>query len=132
MNNIRDEHVSPDIPNPIGAFSIISCMLIIGFIAAGLRPVADAAGKGRRISFGISKWIVLPLVIAATVLMLKMIPGQVGQNLTRQYKIFGDKHTWAMTVIYTMTLGPSSAIRRHLPGDQGGCSVSSTSWLTVS
>jgi NNP family nitrate/nitrite transporter-like MFS transporter len=34
-----------------------------------------------------------------------MIPGQVGQNLTRQYKIFGNKHTWAMTVIYTMTFG---------------------------
>ena len=105
MNNIRDEHVSPDIPNPIGAFSIITFMLLIGFVAAAcglwLMLPEKVGGSG----FGISKWIVLPLVIAATVLMLKMIPGQVGQNLTRQYKIFGDKHTWAMTVIYTMTFG---------------------------
>ena len=27
------------------------------------------------------------------------------QNLKRQYKIFENKHTWAMTVIYTMTFG---------------------------
>ena len=34
MNNIRDEHVSPDIPSPIGAFGIITFMLIIGFVTA--------------------------------------------------------------------------------------------------
>ena len=105
MNNIRDEHVSPEIPNSLGAFSIITGMLLIGFVAAGfglwLLLPADVGGSG----FMVSKWIVLPLVIALTVLFLKMIPGAVGQNLTRQYKIFGNKHTWAMTIIYTMTFG---------------------------
>ena len=105
MNNIRDEHVSPDIPSPIGAFSTITFMLLIGFVAAAiglwLMLPAKVGGSG----FMISKWIVLPIVIALTVFMLKLIPGQVGQNLTRQYKIFGNKHTWAMTVIYTMTFG---------------------------
>jgi len=105
MNNIRDQHVSPDIPNPLGAFSIITVMLLIGFVAAGvglwLMLPADVGGSG----FGISKWLVLPLVIVLTVGMLKMIPGQVGQNLTRQYQIFKNKHTWAMTIIYTMTFG---------------------------
>ncbi len=105
MNNIRDEHVSPDIPSPLGAFGIISFMLLIGFVTAGfglwLMLPASVGGSG----FGVSKWIVLPVVIALTVLGLKLIPGQVGRNLTRQYKIFGNKHTWAMTVIYTMTFG---------------------------
>lgn len=105
MNNIRDEHVSPDIPNPVGAFSTITFMLLIGFVAAAiglwLMLPAKVGGSG----FMISKWIVLPIVIALTVFMLKLIPGQVGQNLTRQYQIFGNKHTWAMTVIYTMTFG---------------------------
>ena len=105
MNNIRDEHVSPDIPNPIGAFGIITGMLLIGLVCAAfglwLMLPADVGGSG----FGISKWIVLPIVIALTVGGLKMIPGAVGQNLTRQYRIFGNKHTWAMTVIYTMTFG---------------------------
>ncbi|MBS9716609.1 antiporter [Pseudohalocynthiibacter aestuariivivens] len=105
MNNIRDEHVSPEIPNPIGAFGTISGMLLVGFVTAAfglwLMLPENVGGSG----FMVSKWIVLPIVIALTVFLLKLIPGQVGQNLTRQYKIFGNKHTWAMTVIYTMTFG---------------------------
>ena len=105
MNNIRDEHVSPEIPGPVGAFGTITGMLTLGFIAAGfglwLLLPAKVGGSG----FMVSKWIVLPIVIAITVGLLKMIPGAVGQNLTRQYRIFGNKHTWAMTVIYTMTFG---------------------------
>jgi len=105
MNNIRDEHVSPDIPNPVGAFATITGMLVIGFATAAfglwLLLPAKVGGSG----FMVSKWIVLPIVIALTVFLLKMIPGAVGQNLSRQYKIFGNKHTWAMTVIYTMTFG---------------------------
>ena len=108
MNNIRDEHVSPDIPNPVGAFTIITGMLVIGFATAafGLWLLLPQTAGGLPTSgFGVSKWIVLPIVIALTVFLLKMIPGAVGQNLSRQYKIFGNKHTWAMTVIYTMTFG---------------------------
>ncbi len=105
MNNIRDEHVSPDIPSPLGAFSIITFMLLIGLITAAfglwLMLPENVGGSG----FSVSKWLVLPLVIALTVGLLKLIPGAVGRNLTRQYKIFGNKHTWAMTVIYTMTFG---------------------------
>lgn len=105
MNNIRDAHVSPDIPSPVGAFSTITFMLLIGFVTAAfglwLMLPAKVGGSG----FMISKWIVLPIVIALTVFLLRLIPGQIGQNLSRQYKIFGNKHTWAMTVIYTMTFG---------------------------
>jgi NNP family nitrate/nitrite transporter-like MFS transporter len=105
MNNIRDEHVSPNIPNPIGAFSIIGFMYGIGLACAGfglwLMLPAAVGGSG----FMISKWFVLPIVIVLTVAALRMIPGQVGQNLSRQYKIFGNKHTWAMTIIYVMTFG---------------------------
>jgi NNP family nitrate/nitrite transporter-like MFS transporter len=54
----------------------------------------------------LSKWIVLPLVILATVLLLRYLTrGALQENLKRQYQIFNDKHTWAMTVIYTMTFG---------------------------
>ncbi|MFD1158631.1 MFS transporter [Roseovarius aestuarii] len=105
MNNIRDEHVSPDIPSPIGAFGIITFMLIVGLVCAAvglwLMLPENVGGSG----YDVSKWLVLPIVIALTVGLLKLIPGQVGQNLTRQYRIFGNRHTWAMTVIYTMTFG---------------------------
>lgn len=108
MNNIRDEHVSPDIPNPVGAFATITGMLLVGFVTAafGLWLMLPTVEGGLPTSgLKVSKWVVLPIVIALTVLLLKMIPGAVGQNLSRQYKIFGNKHTWAMTVIYTMTFG---------------------------
>ncbi|HHB83533.1 MAG TPA: antiporter [Devosia sp.] len=115
MNNIRDEHVSPDIPNPIGAFTIITFMLLIGFVAAifGLWLLLPASVGASGIM--LSKWLVLPIVIVLTVVGLKMIPGQVGQNLTRQYKIFGNKHTWAMTIIYIMTFGSFIGYSAALP-----------------
>jgi NNP family nitrate/nitrite transporter-like MFS transporter len=54
----------------------------------------------------LNKWIVLPMVIVVTVLLMRYITrGELQQNLIRQYKIFKNKHTWAMTVIYTMTFG---------------------------
>jgi len=108
MNNIRDDHVSPNIPGPLGAFATITGMLLIGFATAafGLWLLLPATEAGLPTAgIGLSKWIVLPIVIALTVLGLKMIPGAIGQNLSRQYQIFGNKHTWAMTVIYTMTFG---------------------------
>ena len=40
-----------------------------------------------------------------TVFLLKLLPGQIKENLNRQYKIFNNKHTWVMSVIYTMTFG---------------------------
>ena len=108
MNNITDEHVSPDVGSPAGVFVKITFMLILGFVAAacGLWLLLPETASGVPTSgIGLSKWIVLPIVIAMTVFMLKMIPGQIGENLKRQYKIFNNKHTWAMTVIYTMTFG---------------------------
>ncbi len=105
MNNIRDEHVSPNIPNPLGAFGIMTFMLLIGFAVATfglwLMLPAKVGGSG----FNIDKIIVIPLVIGTTVGLLYLIPGAVGRNLSRQYKIFENKHTWAMTIIYTMTFG---------------------------
>lgn len=115
LNNIRDEHVSPDIPNPIGAFSIITFMLLIGFGTAAfglwLMLPSSVGGSG----FGVSKWFVLPIVIILTVFFLRIIPGQVGNNLSRQYKIFNNKHTWAMTIIYIMTFGSFIGYSAALP-----------------
>ena len=77
----------------------------MGMITAGagfwLMQPAEAGGVG------ISKWIVLPIVMVATLLLLRIIPAgdQYKQNLSRQYRIFSNKHTWAMTIIYTMTFG---------------------------
>ncbi len=105
MNNIRAKHVSPDISIAPISFLKISIMLLIGFLTAifglWLMLPESVGGSG----FGVSKWIVLPIVIALTVFLLKIIPGEIGQNLKRQYEIFKHPHTWIMTVIYIMTFG---------------------------
>ncbi|MGB1873266.1 MAG: hypothetical protein ACPHQ8_11645, partial [Candidatus Puniceispirillaceae bacterium] len=49
--------------------------------------------------------IELPVFVALTVLLLRILPGGIGTNLMHQYRIFRHPHTWAMTVIYTMTFG---------------------------
>ncbi len=115
MNNIRDEHVSPDIPNPLMAFATMTGMLLIGLATAvfGLWLMLPEAANGS--GFGISKWLVLPVVIGLTVILLKLIPGSVGRNLTRQYAIFKNKHTWAMTIIYVMTFGSFIGYSAALP-----------------
>jgi len=105
MNNIRTEHVSPNIGSPFGAMGKIIGMLMVGFLtaAAGLYIILPApSGLGAP---GWAKWPVIAGVIFATVMLLKMIPGDVRPNLKRQYKIFSNKHTWVMSIIYTMTFG---------------------------
>jgi NNP family nitrate/nitrite transporter-like MFS transporter len=105
MNNIRISEVSPNIGSPVNSFSIITAMLLIGFFTAAfglwLLLPENVNGSG----LGVPKEIVLVLVVAATVFLLKLLPGQVRTNLNRQYKIFNNKHTWVMSVIYTMTFG---------------------------
>ena len=105
MNNIRTQEVSPNIGNPVTSFGIISLMLGISFITAivGLWLLLPESVNGS--GFGVPKEIVLVLVIASTVFLLKLIPGQVKTNLTQQYKIFRNPHTWVMSIIYTMTFG---------------------------
>lgn len=105
LNNIRTPEVSPDIPNPIASFGVMSGMLLIGLITAatGLWLMLPEAANGS--GWNISKEIVMVLVIGSTVFWLKMLPGSIGESLTRQYKIFNNHHTWVMSVIYTMTFG---------------------------
>ena len=104
MNNITNDTVSPAVDSTLKAFIKISGLLLIAFVTAGiglylLLPAPVGLGL-------LSKWIVLPLVIAATVFGMKYLTrGELRANLERQYKIFNNKHTWAMTVIYTMTFG---------------------------
>lgn len=104
MNNIVTEKVTPKPGNPVSSFLKISMLLAIGFVTAGcglylLLPAPTGLGL-------LSKWIALPLVIASTVLLMRYLTsGELQSNLKRQYRIFNDKHTWAMTIIYTMTFG---------------------------
>ncbi len=105
MNNIRTEEVSPNIGSSVGAMGKITGMLLIGFLTAAVglyiilpQPVGMGAADW-------VKWPVIAGILFATVMLMKMIPGDIKPNLKRQFKIFGNKHTWVMSIIYTMTFG---------------------------
>ena len=107
MNNITADHVSPNIGSTMSAFIKIIVMLILGLSTAafGLWLMLPEAVNGSGIM--LSKWVTLPIIIALTVFLLKMLPlgDDYKDGLKRQYKIFNNKHTWAMTIIYVMTFG---------------------------
>ncbi len=104
MNNITTDVVTPKPGNPVWSMTKITMLLAIALFMASiglylLLPPPTGLGL-------LSKWVVLPFVIAATVLLLRFLTtGELRENLKRQYRIFNNKHTWAMTVIYTMTFG---------------------------
>jgi len=105
MNNIVNDEVSPNIGSPIGAMSKITALLLIGFITAGIGLyiiLPSPTGLGAP---GWAKWPVIAGIIFGTVMLMKMVPGEIKPNLKRQFKMFSNKHTWVMSIIYTMTFG---------------------------
>lgn len=104
-NNLNTEEVTPKLPAAPVSFAIILAMLGIGFLTSivglWLMLPENANGSG----FGIPKEIVIILVLFSTVMLLKLLPGAIRTSLDRQYKIFNNKHTWVMSVLYVMTFG---------------------------
>ncbi len=107
MNNIVDKHVSPNIGSTAAAFSKIIIMLGLALLITAGALYLMLPQEANGIGLELNKWIVLPLVVLATVTTLKFLPlgKDYKDNITHQYRIFNNKHTWAMTVIYTMTFG---------------------------
>jgi NNP family nitrate/nitrite transporter-like MFS transporter len=111
MDNILVEHVSPNIGSPLNSFAKISGMLGLAFIPAivGLYVILPPTEIADGVNFGLgwtwAKYPTIALVIFATVMLLKLLKGDIRTSLQRQYKIFGNKNTWVMSIIYTMTFG---------------------------
>jgi NNP family nitrate/nitrite transporter-like MFS transporter len=87
-------------------------LLILAFITAAiglyciLPPPIGLNVTGGAASIIKNKWIVLPIVIFITLMLMRYAtPPAIQENLKRQFKIFENKHTWVMTIIYVMTFG---------------------------
>lgn len=97
MNNVITG--TPKLPSTIQGVSKTLYMVTLGLIAAGV-------GAYLLISLKVNMWIVLPVVIILTVMLMKFAtPGEIKANLNNQFAIFSNKHNWIMTIIYTMTFG---------------------------
>ena len=57
------------------------------------------------LKLNINMWIVLPVTIALTVVIMGMMQEPFKISLSPQYRIFKNKHNWIMTWLYTMTFG---------------------------
>ncbi len=112
MNNLVVDHVSPGIPNALACMGNIAYLLILAFICAAiglyfiLPPPIGISVSGSAALIVKNKWLILPLVCFSTLMLMRYAtPGPIKESLKRQFKIFNNKHTWIMTIIYTMTFG---------------------------
>ncbi len=97
MNNVITG--TPKLPNTLQGLSKSLYMISLGLVTAAL-------GAYMLVSLKINMWIVLPVVIILTVMLMKYAtPGEIKTNLNKQFAIFSNKHNWVMTIIYTMTFG---------------------------
>lgn len=97
MNNVITG--TPKLPNTAQGVSKTLLLVGMGLVSAGI-------GAYLLVGVGVNMWVVLPVVIILTVMLMKFLsPGEIKENLNKQFAIFSNKHNWIMTIIYTMTFG---------------------------
>ncbi len=112
MNNLKT--VSPNTGGPIAAFIKIIWLYTLSFVPAGIGlylylPAPTGLGV-------LNMWLTIPLIIASTLLVMKLTAfGTMKDNIAKQFAIFGNKHTWAMTILYIVTFGSFIGFSMALP-----------------
>ena len=112
MNNLKT--VSPNTGGPIAAFLKITWLYTLSFVPAGLGLYLYLPAPG---GLGLlNMWLAMPLIIVTTLLVLKLTAfGTMKENIEKQFSIFRNKHTWAMTILYVLTFGSFIGFSMALP-----------------
>jgi NNP family nitrate/nitrite transporter-like MFS transporter len=112
MNNLKT--VSPDTGGPIRAFLKIIWLYTLSFVPAGIGlylylPAPSGLGL-------LNMWLAMPLIVVGTLAVLKLTAfGTMKEGIATQFRIFRDKHTWAMTTLYIVTFGSFIGFSMALP-----------------
>ena len=112
MNNLKT--VSPATGGTIAAFLKIIWLYTLSFLPAGIGlflylPAPSGLGL-------LNMWVAMPLIIGGTLLMMKLTAfGTMKENLAKQFEIFRNKHTWALTLLYIVTFGSFIGFSMALP-----------------
>ena len=112
MNNLKT--VSPNTGGPLSAFMKIIWLYTLSFVPAGIGlylylPAPSGLGL-------LNMWLAMPLIIASTLLVMKLTAfGTMKENIAKQFEIFRNKHTWAMTLLYIVTFGSFIGFSMALP-----------------
>ncbi len=112
MSNLKT--VTPDAGHPIVAFAKITWLYTLAFIPSiiGLYLyLPKPTGLGL-----ISMWVAIPLDIVSALLIMKLAAfGPMKENVSKQFAIFKDKHTWSLTALYIVTFGSFIGFSMALP-----------------
>jgi NNP family nitrate/nitrite transporter-like MFS transporter len=112
MNNLKT--VTPDSGNPLVAFAKVTYLYTLAFIPSILGLylyLPKPTGLGL-----ISMWVAIPLDIVSALLIMKLAAfGPMKENIDKQFAIFKDKHTWALTALYIVTFGSFIGFSMALP-----------------
>ena len=112
MNNLLP--LSPNYGGTLAAFGKIIYLWVLACMvgALGLYLYLPApTGLGL-----LNMWVALPLTIVATLMVMKLAAfGEMKGNIEKQFAIFGNKHTWSMTVLYIVTFGSFIGFSMALP-----------------
>ncbi len=112
MNNLKT--ISPNTGGPIAAFMKIIWLYTLSFIPAGVGlylylPAPSGLGL-------LNMWLVMPLIIMSTLMLMKVTAfGAMKDNVVKQFAIFGNKHTWSLTILYIVTFGSFIGFSMALP-----------------
>ena len=112
MNNLKT--VSADTGSAPVAFAKIIYLYTLAFVPAIFMLylyLPKPTGLGL-----ISMWVAIPLDIVCALLMMKLAAfGAMKENVAKQFLIFRDKHTWALTALYIVTFGSFIGFSMALP-----------------
>jgi len=112
MNNLKS--VSPATGKPFSAFAKITYLYSLAFIpsiAILYLYLPKPTGLGL-----LNMWVAIPLDILAALLIMKVAAfGTMKENVAKQFAIFRDRHTWAMTALYIVTFGSFIGFSMALP-----------------
>jgi len=112
MNNLKT--VSPNTGGTLSAFMKIIWLYTLSFVPAGVGlylylPAPSGLGL-------LNMWLAMPLIIVSTLLVMKLTAfGTMKENIAKQFEIFRNKHTWAMTLLYIVTFGSFIGFSMALP-----------------
>ena len=112
MNNLKT--ISPDTGTPFVAFSKITYLYTLAFVPSIFMlwlylPAPTGLGL-------LNVWLAIPLDIMLMLTVMKLAAfGAMKEGVAKQFEIFRNKHTWAMTVLYIVTFGSFIGFSMALP-----------------
>ncbi len=129
MNNLPQHHCGPT-PVAIGKYLWLQ---LLGFTGSGIGIVLLVLLKPAAIPSLVWIFVVLLVSVIATLLLMRYLtPRDTKENLRSQFKIFGNKHNWTMTWLYTMTFGSFIGYANAFPKLMDDVFVTPTNGLITS